>query len=1004
VGACALLLPLLLALALAPLPGSVEIDRETFHALTAASPAEVVVPAWAAHRSLVITPVEGGVLLRASWTLRSLSKDAWFSGHVLGDMPGVRIESVRWNGQPAATSVGPGGVAVAGKVSGRATLELVAFVPGDPARGALRLAVMPAARGEVTASAPAGQVATFAGVPGEMVEPSKSAEAVDQAKRAGGPAPVGPPLQVGARFLTGAAALDLSFGAAPSAPGDAAPVVVARAGLGLTVGDAELRGRGRLVWELRRGALTAVEFTAAGVGADLEVTGAGVRAVQRSGEQVRVELQAPVTTRLELELRWTSPIGAAAESRVALPQIGFTGVFRAEAALQLARDGEVEAVPDARGWTPSSAAALPVWGQGLVEGAPTAAFTAASGAGSGQLDLLRFVPLPGPPVVVDVAAYTIATSREGRALMRAHYEVRNERAASLRIRPPKGFKILGVRVAGETAMIARDRDGAWRVPLQRSVDTVSGLLSFPVEVALLGDEADPWARRERRKLALPRLDAPIAVTRVTLHLPPGYRSKVKPGDGEVVAGFTRGEGITYGLGVGEVGAAEADALFQGAVKRWLGNDFSGAQAELDKLKAMGASNENIARLQGNLDLIAGRSDKQDATVQRRIREQAKARAVVDQVAQEQLQKQAEESRKAGDYQAAESQYRAALEVGDRLAKLEQKESVEQSTRNEALRSELASNAVQAKVSQEIQVSGKARRRFGSFRARGPRKGGGKSAGNVSFESSTTTGDLAQGGQPGSGPANGYADSDGDGAVDELDVSEKEVDLERAPAKAPPAQAPPVDTGVADKPAPVGRDFTAIVAVTPGVSPDAAKAPVAPRPPPSAGERFDPKPAGSTVEKPEEPQFTPTASRDAAGVRLSGTTGAESSYQVDGANISSVNETVSVMPGRTMSARRSRTLGKKLFSRKRGSVRTRDTLDTKFKDETKRLDDDRDDGEGDERKRPEEGLGTPVVTASAVSVVVPGLGAAVLYQRLLLPADATHTIDIFAREPLISRDK
>ncbi len=507
-------------------------------------------------------------------------------------------------------------------------------------------------------------------------------------------------------FWSGAGALELAYVSPPAPASAATAVVVARAGIGVTVGDAELRGRARLVWELRRGSIDAVSFRAEGVGADLEVTGVGVRAVQRSGSGVRVELQAPVSGRVELDLRWSAPIGAAAESRAALPQIVFEDVFRGESALQLARDGEVEVVPEASGWTPVSAAALPGWAQGLVEGTPSAAFTASSAA-SGSLTLLRFVPLEGPPVVVDVAAYTIATSREGRALIRAHYEVRNERAASLRIRPPPGFEILGVRVAGETAVIARDREGAWRVPLQRSVDTVSGLLSFPVEVALLG-EAKPWARRERRELPLPRLDAPVAVTRVTLHLPPGYRSRLQPGDGEVVDAFTKGEGITYGLGVGEVGAGQADALFQGAVKRWLANDFKGAQAELDQLKSMGASNENIARLQGNLDLISGRGGQQDATAQRRIREQAKARAVDEQVALEQLQKQAEESRKSGDYGAAEQQYKAALEVGDRLAQLEQKESVEQQSRNDALRSELKSTAEEAERSVVSKKAGRYR--------------------------------------------------------------------------------------------------------------------------------------------------------------------------------------------------------------------------------------------------------------------------------------------------------
>lgn len=58
---------------------------------------------------------------------------------------------------------------------------------------------------------------------------------------------------------------------------------------------------------------------------------------------------------------------------------------------------------------------------------------------------------------------------------------------------------------------------------------------------------------------------------------------------------------------------------------------------------------------------------------------------------------------------------------------------------------------------------------------------------------------------------------------------------------------------------------------------------------------------------------------------------------------------------------------------------------------------------DKPRAPAPGLPAPKVTASAVSVVVPTVGAAVLYQRLLLPADAVHTVELSAREPLISRD-
>ena len=940
---------LLLALALAPAPrpASVEIDRATFHALTAASPVEAAVPAWAAQRVLNLTPAPGGVLVRATWTLRSLTAGAWFSGQVLGDMSGVRVESVLWNGAPVATAVGPGGVTVAGKVSGRANLEVVAFVPGDPVQVAMSLRVMPAARGQVIASAPAGLVPLLRAA-ADTANGREPAALLERTGKRGS--------DLTHDFVGAVAVVDLSFGAPPAAPGVDAAVVVAKAGLGLTVGDAELRGRGRLVWELRRGSVSSVRFTATGVGADLEVTGPGVREVQRSGDDVRVLLQSPVTGRLELGLQWTSPIGKAAESRVDLPQIRFDEVFRAESSLQLARDGEVEAVPAVERWTPSSAAGLPAWGQGLVEGAPTAAFTATTGA-SGHLDLLRFVPIEGPPVVVDVAAYTIATSREGRALMRAHYEVRNERAATLRVRPPPGMEIVGVRVAGATAVIARDRDGSWRVPLPRSVDTVSGLLSFPVEVGLLGEAVKegtgnkpvPWARRERRSLPLPRLDAPIAVLRVTLHLPPGYRSRLRAGDGEVVAAFTRGEGITYGLGVGAVGAAEADALFQGAVKRWLDNDFGGAQAGLDELKKLGANNENIERLQGNLDLIAGRGGpgKQDAGVSRRIREQAKARAVVDQVEQKDLERRAEVSRRSGDYKSAEVQYRAALEVGDRLAKLEQTESVEQSTRNDQLRGELESNAREARQMKSVQVSGKTRRGVlrgvsgGRFYSTGTSSASGARAGKKA---------VADGGAsvtktPPAGDGDGTIDLDGE-VNGEVDASVDEVHAYGSVTGEPAADRPASFESAAPEPA------LAEAGVSGSPRPEALAPPAVTTP------------VGGT-------------SRDFSAVTLMG----------------------AGLPGRarqSLAARRERRQARAAgsaevsvrASRKRGTIRTGDTVDTRFKPGD-------DDTSG--------GLAAPVVTASALSVVVPTLGAAVLYERALLPPGAEHAVDISAREPRISRD-
>ncbi|MCY0987336.1 hypothetical protein OV203_09400 [Nannocystis sp. ILAH1] len=911
-----MLLALVLAL-VAPPSGSAEIAGERYREWTK-PPAEAAAPApWVARRELSFQPVEGGLQLRGRWTIKSFGT-GWFSGELFADAPQLRVVSARWGAAPATLKVdAAGAITVTGRVAGSVELTVEAFVPGDPTREAVALKLLPAVRGTIEAAAPSG-LAPALRVDGEAA------------------------LAVREKQWSGAREVALSFVTPPAPAADRPPVVVAKVGIGVTVGDAELRGRARAVWEVRQGEVSTLALETAGLGADLEVVGGNVRSFVREGDRVRVELQAPVRDRVELELRWSQAIGKAAESRVSLPKIAPVDVFHSEVALQLARDGEVEAVPEAPGWSYVASATLPGWAQGLVEGTATTALVQQGGSGAGSLSLLRFVPLEGPPVVVDVAAYTIATSREGRALVRAHYEVRNERAAHLRLTPPAGFKVIGVRVGGQTAAPARAKDGSWIVPLLRSVETVTGLLSFPVEVILLG-EASEWRRREIRELRLPTLDAPIAVSRLTLHLPPGYRSRKRAGDGDVVAAFTRGDGITYGLGVGEVGAAQADMVFQDAVQAWMRNDFSAAQDKLDALRGMGAKNENIARLQSNLDVVAGKSAvSQDMSLQRRVREQAKARAYADVQAQAELKKKAEDERARGDYAASASSYQQAIAVGDKLAQLEQTEVVDQKMTNAALVEEY----------RQVQTKSSEGRRKRTKKIGGKAKSSGSSV--YDFDDDALSGSLmtptGSAGLPAQAaenvPAAGEVAKPVEAPVDAANV-EKEFEVDSvSAADSGVADAPALDGEVVEKRPPATtprppadeqttRDFTAVVDVVPLRSVPGTLGPTPP---------------------PEEPR----AAQALATV-----------------------EVVAVQ----------RRAGGRLAARRAGRA-----LDAKFKAERSR-------SEADGRKDSPNaaGMPTPEVHASALSVVVPAVGEAVRYQRLLLPAGAAYAVEISAKEPLIAKE-
>jgi hypothetical protein len=453
-----------------------------------------------------------------------------------------------------------------------------------------------------------------------------------------------------------------------------AALTVARVGMGLTVGEGEVMGRARVSWQVRRGAIPQVAFDATGVGADLEVSGPAVSSWERSGDRVTVQLNALEDAGVALDVSWSTGLSRADSAVVSLPQIR-PDAFRTESSLQLARDGELEVVPELGGWTPVGADELPAWGQDLVLGAATASYSA-GGSPGGSLSLLRFTPVAAPAVVVDVAAVVGAVAEDGHVLMRAQYQVRNERAAHMRVTAPPGLRLLGARVSGQSIAPATDGD-VWLVPLARSVETVEGLLSFPVEVVLVGDLPD-WERRHDGVVPLPRVDAPVAVQRVTLHLPAGYQNLLDVGEKGRVSDFSEGDSITYGFAVGdEAKAAEADALFQQAVDAWMGNEFEEVSGYLDELEGIGAGNENIDRLRSNLAVLdedEESDDGQNVALTRRVKEQAKARSLEDQRARDDALREAEEAELAGDYEAASSNYEVAWSLGEKLGKLEQKES------------------------------------------------------------------------------------------------------------------------------------------------------------------------------------------------------------------------------------------------------------------------------------------------------------------------------------------
>lgn len=594
---------------------------------------------------------DGEVLrVRVTWVVRTKER-AWFSQPLAGQS--VRVDRVLIDGRPAKTVVQDRQTWVTTPIDGTVRVVLEGAVEGDPTRGPLSLSLLQAQIGRVRLSVPDG-------LEGTLAAPSSA---------------------VRTERLWIASERDLQVRVGPPArrARDRRTLAVGSVGMGLTVGDGAVDGRAQMRWTLRQGELRRVSFRVSGVGSDLEVTGSNVGRVERNGNQVVVTLREPETARLDLDVRWSVPVPPGETSQMPVPQITPDGVFRSEASIQIARDGSLDLLPTMNGWQPVSALDLPEWGDDLVTGTPTAAYRAGAAGKAGSLGLLRFVPASSPPVVVDVAGLTIATSAEGRTLVRALYTVRNERASHLAITPPTQATILGARVNDGPVTPVANGDG-WLIPLPRSLETLDGLVSFPVEVVLLGD-GEPWIRKETRELRLPRVDAPVAVNRVTLHLPPTFENELEAGEAGTVESFTEGEGIAYGFGLGGKDEAKADQLWQDAQSAFMGNEFDKADEIIEELNKIGAANENIGKLQSNLDVLQGRAGNKAKSVQaRRVREQARSRGMDDYRKQEELLREAEAQLSSGSYDSAQQTYKEVAKMAEKLDKLEQEESYEQKAR------------------------------------------------------------------------------------------------------------------------------------------------------------------------------------------------------------------------------------------------------------------------------------------------------------------------------------
>jgi hypothetical protein len=454
-------------------------------------------------------------------------------------------------------------------------------------------------------------------------------------------------------------------------PPEQTALVKAEVGNAVWEEDGDLKLHSRIQWHVLRGQQQAFEVNAAGI-SEIEVLGEQILRWEQLGSLLKITAREPVKGGFTVELRGRAPIPSGS---FALPAFDTT-TARHERWYALGSSEEVDLVPES-GRTVSSRQ-VPDWVRALPE-SPARVWW------SGERPALRserYQAEMGPDTVVERAELLVVAAEDGLALLRSTWFIRNERRQYLHFVPSPGFEVVAARRGSFPVNVLSDGQGGIYIALEKSLETVQGMVASPLEVTWIG-RLPAWKKKGAYPLLLPSVDAPIQEVRWEVHLPRGFDPKGRsdPGAGPV---YIREQ-------------EQARAALDNAIEAYRDNDFETAQTWVHTAQELtgneagastGASSGDLAnadRLQSNLDLllentIESSNAEADDSNARRIRDMANARSGELRTKQDEAEKKAEEATRSGDLEEAERQYQAVIESAEELQRFEQAGSEEQKER------------------------------------------------------------------------------------------------------------------------------------------------------------------------------------------------------------------------------------------------------------------------------------------------------------------------------------
>jgi len=146
-----------------------------------------------------------------------------------------------------------------------------------------------------------------------------------------------------------------------------------------------------------------------------------------------------------------------------------------------------------------------------------------------KLCFIKYGRAEGVETAVDEAEYEFYFLPSGQEIVRATFEVRNTHNQFMQLQLPEGAMLCSVRSMDRPVVPLRLKDGKALIPLEKSIESFSGYVTFPIDICYILNNSTR-AEEQEVAAALPALGVPVSYLKWRLVLPRESRVKWKERD------------------------------------------------------------------------------------------------------------------------------------------------------------------------------------------------------------------------------------------------------------------------------------------------------------------------------------------------------------------------------------------------------------------------------------------------------------------------------------------